>query len=120
MLLQAYHTCRDSLPAGTDFDPPAPPMYLSKFARAWACPMGRTCILPQGFQHSQQYPRHPLKAVGMAIRRAVEVDHHRSTLISHATHLRSCCSLSKMAKVKLTYFVNNWCLIIFEITFDKK
>ena len=80
MLSQAYHTCRDSLPAGTDFDPPALPMYLSKFTGEWACPMGRTCILPQGFQHSQQCPRHPLKAVGMAAERAVEVDHRRPTL----------------------------------------
>ena len=55
-------------------------MYLSKFARAWACPVRRTCILPQGFQHSQQYPRHPLKAVEMAVWRAVEVDHRRPTL----------------------------------------
>ena len=110
--------------AGTDSDPPALPMYLSKFARAWACPVGRTCILPQGFQHSQQCPRHPLKAVGMAAERAVEVDPRRPALISHAAHLRFCCSLSKMAKVKQTYFVssrcNNWCPIIFEITFDKK
>ena len=80
MLSQAYHTCRDSLPAGTDFDPPALPMYLSKFTGEWACPMGRTCILPQGFQHSQQCPRHPLKAVEMAVWRAVEVDHRRPTL----------------------------------------
>ena len=80
MLSQAYHTCRDSLPAGTDSDPPALPMYLSKFTGEWACPMGRTCILPQGFQHSQQCSRHPLKAVGMAAERAVEVDHRRPTL----------------------------------------
>ena len=80
MLSQAYHTCRDFLSAGTDSVLPALPMYLSKFTGEWACPMGCTCILPQGFQHSQQYPRHPLKAVEMAVWRAVEVDHRRPTL----------------------------------------